>query len=50
MGKSNEMSDKVKRYKEMWKRKLITEAQLDKLVSLGVITKAEKALIIAEEN
>lgn len=42
--------NKVNRYREMLKRGLITDAQLQKLVSLNVITEEEYQLIIAEPN
>lgn len=44
------MSEKILKYREMYKRGILTEAQLDRLVEMKVITKAEKELIMAEEN
>lgn len=35
------MSDKAKRYKTMYERKLITKEQLQKLMQKGIITQAE---------
>ena len=44
------MSEKVKRYREMYKRGLVTIAQLDKLVQLKVLTEKEKQQIIVVEE
>ena len=44
------MSEKAKRYKDMYIRGLITEEKLLKLVEKGIITKEEYEWIIAEEN
>ena len=40
--------DKIKRYKTMYERKLITKEQLQKLVEKGIITQKQYQEIIGE--
>ena len=42
--------NKVKRYREMYQRELITETQIDKLIEKGILTESDKIKIINEEN
>ena len=42
--------NKVKRYREMYQRGLITEAQIDKLIEKGILTESDKIKIMNEEN
>lgn len=42
------MSEKAKRYKSMYQRKLITEAQLNLLVGKGILTTEEMEWILSD--